>query len=87
MPSVNTCARFLLTEADRSLPSGTLQDAPIGSRYTLRDLAARMIRESDNTATDLLLRTVGRAGVEARLGQTAMPNTREALALKKHGEP
>lgn len=71
-----------LTDADRSLPSGTLQDAPAGSRYTLRDLAARMIRDSDNTATDLLLRVVGRPGVEARLGQTAMPNTREAFALK-----
>ncbi|WP_034388909.1 serine hydrolase [Deinococcus sp. YIM 77859] len=71
-----------LTDADKSLPSGTLQDAPAGSRYTLRDLAARMIRESDNTATDLLLRVVGRSGVEARLGQTAMPSTREAFALK-----
>lgn len=71
-----------LTAADRSLPSGTLQDAPLGSRFALRDLAARMIRESDNTATDLLLRVVGRPGVEARLGQTAMPSTREAFALK-----
>lgn len=71
-----------LTEADRSLPSGTLQDAPVGTRFPLRDLAARMIRESDNTATDLLLRVLGRAGVEARLGQTAMPSTREAFALK-----
>lgn len=71
-----------LTDADKSLPSGTLQDAPAGSRYTLRDLAARMISQSDNTATDLLLKTVGRAGVEARLGQTAMPDTREFFALK-----
>jgi len=71
-----------LTGADKSLPSGTLQDAPAGGRYTLRDLAARMTRDSDNTATDLLLRVVGRAGVEARLGQTAMPSTREAFALK-----
>lgn len=71
-----------LTDADKSLPSGTLQNAPAGSRYTLRDLAARMISQSDNTATDLLLKAVGRAGVEARLGQTAMPSTREAFVLK-----
>ncbi|GAA5449358.1 serine hydrolase [Deinococcus depolymerans] len=71
-----------LTDADRSLPSGTLQDAPTGSRYTLRDLAARMISQSDNTATDLLLNAVGRAGVEARFGQRPMPGTREAFALK-----
>ncbi|MBB6099522.1 beta-lactamase class A [Deinobacterium chartae] len=71
-----------LSDRDRSLPGGTLQDAPTGSRYTLRDLAARMIRDSDNTATDMLLNLVGRAGVEARLGQTAMPSTREAFVLK-----
>jgi beta-lactamase class A len=71
-----------LQEVDNSLPSGTLQDEPTGSRYRLRDLASRMISVSDNTATDLLLRTVGRAGVEARLGQTAIPNTRELFALK-----
>ncbi len=71
-----------LTDADKSLPSGTLQDAPSGTTYTLRDLAARMISISDNTATDLLLKAVGRPGVEARLGQTAMPSTREAFVLK-----
>lgn len=71
-----------LTDAERSLPSGTLQDAPTSSRYTLRDLAARMIAQSDNTATDLLLGVVGRAGVEARFGQRPFPSTREAFALK-----
>lgn len=71
-----------LTPADKSLPSGTLQNAPDGSTYTLRDLATRMIAESDNTATDVLLRVVGRGGVEARLGQPAMPSAREAFALK-----
>lgn len=74
--------QLTLTQADKSLPSGTLQDAPVGSKFTVRDVALRMIRDSDNTATDLLLRTVGRAGVEARLGQSAMPSTREAFVLK-----
>lgn len=71
-----------LEEADKSLPSGTLQNEAAGSRYSLRELASRMISVSDNTATNLLLRVVGRAGVEARLGQTAIPNTRELFALK-----
>lgn len=71
-----------LTDADKSLPSGTLQDAPAGSKYTLQDLATRMIRDSDNTATDLLLNKVGREAVDARSGQSAMPSTREAFALK-----
>jgi Beta-lactamase class A len=71
-----------LTEAARSLPSGALALADAGGRYTVRDLANRMISQSDNTATDLLLARVGRAGVEARLGQSAMPDTRELFALK-----
>lgn len=71
-----------LTDAVKSLPSGTLQDAPAGNKYTLQDLATRMIRDSDNTATDLLLQAVGREAVEERLGQRAMPSTREAFALK-----
>ncbi|MVN87299.1 serine hydrolase [Deinococcus sp. HMF7620] len=71
-----------LQDADRVPSSAALEGAPVGSRFTLRDLAARMIAVSDNTATDLLLRAVGRAGVEARLGQAALPSTREAFALK-----
>ncbi|UQN09551.1 serine hydrolase [Deinococcus sp. QL22] len=71
-----------LEDPDKSLPSGSLQNEATGSLYSLRDLATRMISVSDNTATDLLLRVVGRAAVEARLGQTAMPSTREAFALK-----
>lgn len=71
-----------LTDPDKSLPSGTLQDAPAGGKYTLQDLATRMIRDSDNTATDLLLNKVGREAVDARAGQNAMPSTREAFALK-----
>lgn len=71
-----------LTDAMKSLPSGTLQDAPAGSKYTVQDLALRMIRDSDNTATDLLLELAGRQGVERWLGQSAIPSTREFFALK-----
>jgi beta-lactamase class A len=76
-----------LTDADKSLPSGTLQNEPSGSTYTLQKLAEAMISVSDNTATDLLLRTVGRSGVEARLGspdsgEAPMLGTRELFALK-----
>ncbi|MFB9995348.1 serine hydrolase [Deinococcus oregonensis] len=70
-----------LEESDKSLPSGTLQNEVTGNRYSLRDLASRMISVSDNTATNVLMR-VGRAGVKARLGQTAIRNTRELFVLK-----
>lgn len=71
-----------LENMDRSLPSGSLQDAPVGSKYSLQDLAKRMIADSDNTATNTLLRVLGRGGIEHRIGQASIPNTREAFILK-----
>jgi beta-lactamase class A len=51
----------------RSLPSGILQDWPLGAPVTLHTLAALMISRSDNTATDALLHIVGRENVERLL--------------------
>ncbi len=51
----------------RSLPSGMLQNWPEGSPLTLHTLAGLMISISDNTATDTLLATLGRAQVEAMM--------------------
>ena len=48
----------------RSIPSGMLQNWPPGSPLTLHSLAALMISISDNSATDVLLRTLGRGNVE-----------------------
>lgn len=53
--------------AARSLPSGILQDWPEGATVTLDTAANLMISRSDNTATDLLMRTLGRDRVEAML--------------------
>lgn len=60
---------------ERSLPSGLLQEWPQGAPLTLHSLAALMISRSDNTATDQLLRTLGREKVE------------EALVRTGHGQP
>ena len=53
----------------RSIPSGTLQTWPRGAPVTLHTLAALMISVSDNTATDILLRTLGRENVERMMGR------------------
>ncbi len=58
---------YRLREEDKSLPGGRLQDWPDGSPLTAHTLAALMISESDNTATDTLLRALGRRRVEAAL--------------------
>jgi beta-lactamase class A len=54
-------------DALESLPSGELQNAPAGTRVSIRYLADAMISISDNTATDHLLERLGRERVEAAL--------------------
>jgi hypothetical protein len=51
----------------RSLPSGVTQNWPEGVPVTVETLAIQMISISDNTATDTLIRLVGRERVEARV--------------------
>jgi beta-lactamase class A len=67
----------------RSLPSGLIQDWPVGSALTVETLATLMISLSDNTATDALIEIVGRAAIAA-LTPRNQPflTTREFFALK-----
>ena len=76
-----------LGATDISLPSGVLQNWPVGSPFTLHTLAGEMISISDNTAADALLRVVGRDKVEAALGHCAevLITTRELFTLE--GQP
>lgn len=65
-----------------SLPSGDLRKMPIGSPFTLHTLAAAMMAESDNTATDVLIDVVGRDRLEAMSGLAPFLTTREFFLLK-----
>lgn len=71
-----------LRPEDISLPSGRLQTFPPGSPFTLHTLAALMISESDNTATDMLMRILGPERVAAALGLDDVLTTRALFALK-----
>ncbi len=51
----------------KSLPSGQMQEWPDGSPVTLATAANLMISVSDNTASDLLIATLGRQEVEAAM--------------------
>lgn len=71
-----------LEAGDKSLPTGMLQDWPEGTALTLETLAALMISISDNTATDALLRVVGRELVEQYAPRNVpFLSTREVFAL------
>jgi beta-lactamase family protein len=70
----------------KSLPSGSLQDWPDGTPLTLGSLAHFMISISDNTATDALIRLVGRDAVEAVSPRNSpFLTTRELFTLKSRG--
>ena len=70
-------------ETWRSLPSGKLQDWPVGAPITIHTLASLMISQSDNTATDALIDIVTRNSVEM-ISPRNRPflKTRELFLLK-----
>lgn len=81
----------VVTLSARSLPSGEMQDWPLGSPVTLATLATMMISISDNTATDTLMKLLGRDALAARVHATGhaqpsrmlpMLTTLEAFSLK-----
>ncbi|MFB9770203.1 serine hydrolase [Lactiplantibacillus modestisalitolerans] len=51
--------RVTLQAQDRVAGTGQLQTMPAGSRFTVANLAKRMIVDSDNTATNLLIDQLG----------------------------
>jgi len=65
-----------------SLPTGILQNLPVGSPVTIHTAAALMISISDNTATDLLIDVVGRDALSQKLGVDFALTTREFFFLK-----
>lgn len=67
--------RHTLTAEDKSYGSGMLRLFDTGASLTLRDLAMLMMKISDNTATDILFRLVGKDNIKC--------NVIDALALTK----
>ena len=68
---------LVLEDADKSLPSGELQDQPAGTKVSVFDAAMGMISISDNTATDLLIDKVGREAVEAAVKKSGHHDPQE----------
>jgi beta-lactamase class A len=64
-----------LTASDRDWGWGDLADAAIGSRYPVSRLLTLMIDDSDNTATNMLIRLVGRTNVNRTMEELGLTNT------------
>jgi beta-lactamase class A len=77
-------ATVQLEDADRSPGSGVLQYLQPGVTLRLRDLAKLMMIISDNTATDILMRVLGKSSVADTLEWLGLKNTRVAKSTKEH---
>jgi len=72
---IDLTARVTLRHVDRTPGSGVFQDLDEGLQPTIRDLAELMITVSDNYATDLLYRMVGRENLERTLRELELNDT------------
>lgn len=68
-------------DAQRSLPSGITQRWPKDAPVTLQTLATLMISLSDNTATDTLMRVLGRDRVDAMVARSGVRDPAATLPV------
>jgi beta-lactamase class A len=68
--------RYQIRPEDRRRGSGLLQTFDVGLTPTYRDLIEQMIITSDNTATDIMIKTVGRDRVNQTLASFGFKETR-----------
>ncbi len=64
-----------LQQSDRDWGWGDLSDAPRGSHYTVAKLLTLMITESDNTASNMLIRLVGRRAINQEMAALGLTQT------------
>jgi len=76
----------VLFDRDRDCGYGSLCDAPWGTRYRVSELLARMIDVSDNTATNMLIRLVGRSSINATMAGLGLSQTRLGDSIRSDGD-
>ena len=74
-----------LQQSDRDWGWGDLADAPAGSRYTVTKLLTLMITESDNTATNMLIRLVGRSSINHEMASLGLRQTHLSDYIRSDG--
>lgn len=72
---------YTLAASDLVGGSGSMQDDPVGTVYTLDEVARRMIAASDNVATNVLIDRMGVAACQARVEDLGLGGTKVAHKL------
>jgi beta-lactamase class A len=74
-----------LQQSDKDWGSGELCDAPVGGSYTVSTLLSKMIDISDNTATNMLIRLVGRRNINSDMYRLGLQHTVLANDIRTEG--
>jgi beta-lactamase class A len=75
-----------LYDRDRDCGYGALCDAAWGSEYRVGDLLVAMIDKSDNTATNMLIRLVGRQHINSTMAKLGLTQTRLGDSIRSDGD-
>ncbi|MFN2460857.1 MAG: serine hydrolase [Candidatus Velthaea sp.] len=78
--------KVALQPSDRDWGWGDLASARTGARYTVSKLLWLMITDSDNTATNMLIRLVGRAHINTTMHALGLRQTRVADYIRSEGD-
>ena len=74
---------LVMHKRDRVATSRLADTLPDGSAVSVAWLCAAMIEENDNTATEMLLRAVGKAALDALLAAAGLRQTRLPVSLRR----
>lgn len=77
--------RVMLLASDKDYGSGELCDAPVGTTYPVSELLDKMIDISDNTATNMLIRLVGRRNINRQMHDLGLARTHLAGDVRTDG--
>lgn len=77
--------RVTLHASDKDFGSGELCDAAAGSTYPVSVLLEKMIDISDNTATNMLIRLVGRRSINRQMSELGLAHTHLAGDVRTGG--
>ena len=75
----------MLRRADKDWGSGSLCDHRVGSTYPVSQLLTAMITVSDNTATNMLIRLVGRQQINDTMLEMGLTHTRLGDYIRSEG--
>jgi len=77
--------RLTLRRSDKDWGSGDLAGSRVGSSYPVSRLLALMIDVSDNTATNMLIRLVGRPHINQEMEELGLTHTRLTDFIRSEG--